>query len=490
MISGFYLCVGSPTNVDVLPALVGETLLASVPFAVAGQKLNPRNLSAVCGVQITAGTDRTRVPCVYPERWAPGSKTLAGTRGVGTFSLKLSKTILAVGLALSSSTTWAAGQTGQPTAAEKKSATKIVLPPSPKALLPDDFDGWVATAPLKSVDDPAQMDPANAPALKEYGFTTGAAADYKREGDTLNLHAMRFGDVSGALGAYTYYRQNGWPKADIGTAAASDHNHVIFWVGTTVVQATFSRVGPMSAGELREIARRLPSATGSRAVLPPVLANLPKASLEDHTTHYALGPASYAGSGGVLPPSLIDFDKGAETVTATYSLSSGPATLTIIDYPTPQIAQAQEAAIQAYLKAADKAQPAWPKPLADSDAASLEVRHSGPLVALVSGDAIPDESHRLLESVHYEADLTAIPEPVPSEVQKTGEILMSIAVITLVGGGAAILLGGFLGGGRALYRVAHGKPASSVYDEEFIHLDLREKWPEGGGAPDGPHPKG
>ena len=40
------------------------------------------------------------------------------------------------------------------------------------------------------------------------------------------------------------------------------------------------------------------------------------------------------------------------------------------------------------------------------------------------------------------------------------------------------MLGGFFGGGRALYRVARGKPASSVYDEEFIHLDLREKWDE------------
>ena len=47
----------------------------------------------------------------------------------------------------------------------------------------------------------------------------------------------------------------------------------------------------------------------------------------------------------------------------------------------------------------------------DSDLASLEVRRSGPLVCLVSGDAIPDESHRLLEMVHYEADLTSIPQP-------------------------------------------------------------------------------
>jgi hypothetical protein len=188
--------------------------------------------------------------------------------------------------------------------------------------------------------------------------------------------------------------------------------------------------------------------------------------------------------------SLVAFDKGAETVTADYGLTSGPARLTIIDYPTPQIAQAQEKAIRDYLKAGSHAQPPWPKPLMDSDLASLEVRHSGPIVVVVSGDAIPDESHRLIESVHYEANLTAFSLPVESDVEKTSKLLFGITALCVVGGGAAILLGGFFGGGRALFRVARGKPASTVFDEEFIHLDLREELSESGGAIRGPHPKG
>ena len=70
-------------------------------------------------------------------------------------------------------------------------------------------------------------------------------------------------------------------------------------------------------------------------------------------------------------------------MTANYSLRSGSATLTIIDYPTPQIAIAQESKIRAYVKAGSQTQPAWPKPLLDSDVASLEVRRSGPLGAPV-----------------------------------------------------------------------------------------------------------
>jgi hypothetical protein len=135
----------------------------------------------------------------------------------------------------------------------------------------------------------------------------------------------------------------------------------------------------------------------------------------------------------------------------------------------------QETRIRAYIKAGSKAQPPWPKPLQDSDQVSLEVRRSGPLVVLVSGDAIPEESHILLESVHFESDLMSIPQPKESDAVKTGKFLVGITLLILIGGSSAILLGFFLGGFRAVYRISRGKPASSVYDEEFISLNLRDR---------------
>jgi hypothetical protein len=369
-------------------------------------------------------------------------------------------------------------------------ATHLMLPPVPKALLSESFAGWIAVQPPSTITASAYADPANAAALDEYGFTDGAQADYKRSGETLALRALRFHDASGAYGAYSFYRQNGWPKEEIGTGAASNHNRVLFWVGNTVVDANFSRIGPMSGAELRELAGQLSVPEGSKALAPPVLANLPKASMDAQTTHYAVGPAGYAGAGGVLPPELVSFDRGAEAVTANYTLRSGPATLTIIDYPTPQMAAAQETKIRAYIKAGSQTQPPWPKPLADSDLASLEVRRSGPLVAVVSGDAIPDESHKLLATVHFETDLTSMPRQRDSEVAMTGKLLLGITVLVLIGIGTAILLGLFLGGGRALYRIARGKPISSVFEEEFIRLNLREEWVESPPIIDRPHLKG
>ncbi len=362
-----------------------------------------------------------------------------------------------------------------PATAQSSKAAPVPPEAANKSVLPDVFDGWVEAAKPTTLTDATQADASNAAALKEYGFTGGTFATYKRGGETLSIHELRFGDLSGAYGAYTFYRQNNWPKEDIGTGATSDRKRVLFWKGSIVIDATFSTITTSSAAEMREIAKRIGSPRGNRGLAPTILASLPQDSLEKQTTHYALGPAGYAGAGGVLPAELIGFDKGAEeTVTANYDLRSGPATLTLINYPTPQIAAAQETRIREYLKADGKGTPAWTKPLNDSDKASLEVRRSGPIVALVSGDAIPDESHKLLQLVHYDEEMTAIPQPTVSEVSKTSQLLMGIATICMIGAGAAILLGFFLGGGRALYRIARGKPASSVYEAEFIRLNLKD----------------
>jgi uncharacterized protein DUF6599 len=345
-------------------------------------------------------------------------------------------------------------------------------------LLPTSFSGWdSATATqsaAKPVTDPMQTDPSSAAALKEYGFTDAVFRDYTREGETLKVKALRFADASGAYGAYSFYRKSGWPKEDVGTGAASDHNRVLFWIGNVVVDSQFSRISAMSGSELRELAATIPVPAGNKSLSPPILASLPQKEIDGQTTHYAVGPAGYAGSGGVLPPELVGFDRGAETATATYSLRSGPATLTIIDYPTPQMAAAEEKGIATYLKAGNTPQHPFTKPLQDSNPAAIEVRRVGPLVAVVSGDAITDEAHKLLLSVHYEADMSPVPGEPNTEIRKTAQLLVAIITLVIVMFVAAVLLALFLGGGRALYRYLRGKPISSVYDEEFIRIDLSE----------------
>src|SRR5579859_726435 len=364
----------------------------------------------------------------------------------------------------------------EPKPATKSTPAQALKPDA--ALLPSAFSGWETSSAPKPVTDPAQADEANAAALKEYGFTDGLLADYARNGETLKIKALRFTDASGAYGAYSYYRHSGWPKEQIGTGAASDHNRILFWIGNVVVDSQISHVSTMTGSDLRDLAKTIPVPAGNKALAPPILGNLPRRYMDPQTTHYALGPAGYlgpAGAGdplGVLPPDLVGFDRGAETATATYGLSSGPTTLTIINYPTPQIAAAQEKAIAAYLKAGDSPQHPFTKPLKDSNVTVLEVRRSGPLVAVVSGDPIADDAHKLIATVHFDADMSAIPGGGDTEVQKTAKLVIAIITLVVVMFIAALLLALFLGGGRVAYRYLRGKPISSMYDQEFTKLNL------------------
>lgn len=343
----------------------------------------------------------------------------------------------------------------------------------PATLLPGDFAGWQLAGTAKSVTDPAAMDPSSGPVLKECGFTDGSTGDYSRDGAKLALHALRFEDATGAYCAYTFYRHNGWPKEEIGRGGSSDNNRVIFWMGNIVVDANFERITPMSAAELRELAKSLPTPAGNAASPPPLPSYLPQGSLESQSTHYALGVESYTRSGGVLPPSLIDFTRGAETLTANYHLHSGDGTLTIISYPTPQLAGDRERAIDTFLKAGNSPQAAWSQSLVESNPASLQVRRSGPYVAVTNGNFSAEDAHRLLGNINYQAEVTWSQIPI-SEAGKTARLMLGIFALTGILGGTAILLGLFFGGGRAFYRKLRGRPISSMEEVEFISLNLRK----------------
>lgn len=348
------------------------------------------------------------------------------------------------------------------------------LEPAPSPLLPTDFAGWhEAAAPQRSTA-PEAADQANAAVLREYGFTEFASANYTQPDGKLSVRAIRFADATGAYGAFTFYRRPGMQKEDIGNEGAFDGAHVLFWTGATLVDATFDHLTAMSASQLRELADDLPKIGGPSSVAPPLPKYLPPAALDRNTIRYALGPVGYMRSGGVLPPAVINFDREAEVVTADYAGQNGNGTLTLLMYPTPQMAIHQQQAVQSLLATGKTPQAAWPQPLADSNPASLLVRRSGPIVAIASGNFSVSEAHKLLNGINYSADITwNHPEGYVSEASKTARLLLGIAYLTGILGAAAIILGLFFGGGRAIVRRLRGKPPSALNDEDFISLKLR-----------------
>ena len=353
-------------------------------------------------------------------------------------------------------------------------ASRTPAPPAQPPLLPADFAGWHQVSPAQQSAAPEAADQANAPVLHEYGFTQFASANYTQPDNKLNLRAIKFQDATGAFGAFTFYQRPGMQKEDIGQGGAFDGAHVLFWTGATLIDATFDHLSAMSAAELRELADALPKIGGPSSIPPPLPKYLPAPALDSSSIRYTVGPVAYVRSGGVLPPQVVDFDRDAEAVTANYATPNGDGTLTLLMYPTPQLAINREQAIQALLKAGNSPQAAWPQPLADSSSVSLLVRRSGPLVAVTSGSFSADEASKLLHSINYTADITwNHPEGYVSEVSKTARLLVGIAYLIGILGSTAIILGLFFGGGRAVIRRLRGKPVSTLNDEDFISLKLK-----------------
>ena len=350
-------------------------------------------------------------------------------------------------------------------------ADKPAPPAAAQPFLATTFAGWNAGATHVSASAEA-ADPANAEVLKEYGFTEFESATYSRDGNQLTVRALRFADASGAYGAYTFYRRPAMKAITVGEQAAFDGaTRIIFWSGSVICDAVFQQVTASSGEDLRELANALPKPPSSAATPPNLPGYLPKDGLDISATRYALGPVSYARSGGALPATLIDFPRGAEVLTAQYSGAGGDGALTIVNYPTPQIAGDRLRAIQAYLGQHD---PSAPQALTDSSTSSIRIRRSGPLVVLTTGDFTAARADKISNEVHYDADVTYNnPKGYVSEETKTAKLVLGIFYLIGAMLGITVIIGIFLGTGRILYRRMRGKPATSMEEMEFIKLDLR-----------------
>ncbi len=341
-------------------------------------------------------------------------------------------------------------------------------PQNPKIatpLLPSSFAGQPREGDIVTMSTPAQVDAAHAGVLKEDGFVTAAAARYQGIGLTSwTVQVIRFGDLTGALSAFTAYRDPAMQAPAVGDNAAA--NPALFLVrnGTTL---TVVRAPELGGGDGKQDARQLLSSVkaliaglppiGGPAAIPPVLPGLlPAEGLEKQTMRYAIGPQGYSGP---LPVAAIDFKRDGEAAVAQYRLrGGGTAILTLIMLPTPQIAGA-----------ALRTTTALPD-------ATLHVaaRRSGPLVGVVSGAGVSQQdAEGLLSKVHYVSDLTLNqPQGYISEVAKTAKLLLGIAYLIAILGIAAFTIAIFLGGGRLLLRRLRGKPDSVMNDDDFISLKL------------------
>lgn len=253
----------------------------------------------------------------------------------------------------------------------------------------------------------------------------------------------QFDDATGAVAAHDYLRKSA---------------PYVVREGVSVVVANLTGSSREAEALLRTVETGLPKVGGPRGLAPLLPTFLPEKGLEKDTTHYALGPLGYRAMGGVLPAESVGFDKAAEAMTARYQ---GEGTLTLLLYPTPQIAGAHGREIETEMNREGAA------------AGTVKLRREGPLVLLTTGNWNAAEAQKMVEGIHLRNEVTwdkPVPPEFHAEIKKTVSLLSSILIFCGLGALAAVVLGLFFGGGRAAIRVLQGKPAAS--EPEFLRIDL------------------
>jgi hypothetical protein len=326
----------------------------------------------------------------------------------------------------------------------QEAKTMLAMPPLP--LLPESL----RTGPDHDAGDGApSWSGADGAILVEDGikrYERGDAESPAAHGNVPSgtVTVYQFDDATGAYAAYSYLRKS-----------SADH---VMLSGVSVVVSNLKLYPESAAALLKTVQVGLPKVGGTKG-LPPLLPTfLPTQGLMRETVKYALGPLAYRATGGVLPPEIIGFDKAAEVVTANYE---GKGTLTMLLFPTPQIAGDHGRQIEAEMNRQG------------ASAGTVKLRREGPLVLMTTGAWKPAEAQQTIENIHLRNEVTwnkPMPPEFHSEVRKTVSLLTSILLFCGLGALAAVVLALFFGGARAAIRVMQGKPAAT--EPEFLRIDL------------------
>jgi hypothetical protein len=334
----------------------------------------------------------------------------------------------------------------------------LMEPPVP--LLPATLGKMKRVAEGDVGDGLGLVDAADAAVMTEDGLRRFARSEYVDGPRQGTVTAYKFMDASGAVAAYDYFRRPGMRTEKVGDDAVSNGDELLMRSGANVVVSHF-RLEHESMIELtRELIAGLPKVGGSAGIAPmlPTLVT-GKVGTDAESVRYALGARGYTAMGGVLPAQTVGFDKNAETVTAR---TKDGGVLTLLLYPTPQIAGDHMRAIEALRRQQSSVL-----------TGTVKIRREGPLLLLTTGAWTADEAQKMVDGIHLRSEVTW-DKPVPldfgTEVRKTFSLLENIAIFCAISALAMLVLGLFLGYGRALVRVMQGKPAAS--EPEFLRIDL------------------
>ncbi|MFZ1203452.1 MAG: DUF6599 family protein [Candidatus Acidiferrales bacterium] len=316
---------------------------------------------------------------------------------------------------------------------------------SAQQVLPHSFAGWTQTnaqafgASGMPSSANAQADAASA--ATEYGFAGGESATYTQGSQSLDVTLYKMKDPTGAYGEYSYLRVPGMAPANLTDHSSITSDRALVLAGNLVVEIQGNNLTAHTA-DLKALVNAV-AQHAHEEPLPTLWQDLPQKNVVEGTDRYVLGPQTL---NQLFPGGIGDsvaFSKGAEAEVARYHLGGHEATLLIVDFPTPQMAEHMLADIKTKYNV-DGSQPG-------SSAPPLFAVRSLTLLAVIAGVPSQTEADALLAQVQSGAELTwdeptfqfkepSIEMMIVGAIEGTGVICLFALIAGLAFGGLRVIV--------------------------------------------------
>src|SRR5215469_177413 len=260
----------------------------------------------------------------------------------------------------------------------------------------------------------------------EYGLRDYESGVYDNAGAKMNATAYQLQDSTGAMAAFLWLRPATAKVSRVADLAAETANDLMVVRGNFLLHFEGYKPTP---GEIEGLAGTFSHVDGTP--FPTLPGYLPAQDLIPNSERYISGPIGLARFANLVPPSVAAFRYGSESITGVFHSPKGDITLSVFNYPTPQIAMDRLTDFQ--------------------NVPGAMAKRSGPLVAVVVKPADPDMAERLLSQVQYRADIT-MQEHIPTRRDNIGNLVINAFILTGILLVFCVVAGLGVGGFRILRR--------------------------------------
>lgn len=237
----------------------------------------------------------------------------------------------------------------------------------------------------REITEPASLVEVPEGALfAEAGFRHYARRTYRlTPSGRLTIETLLLNDAKAAYSLLTLLRTGVVGKGPPGDFAGGSEQDLIFSQYNVLV-----RIRSDASGDLtRRVARSVGNRIGLHEREPSLITNLPKAGLDPASLRYCLGPLAFARYAQPVGGKSLEFRDELEIAQARYRLDDQTGLLSMVGFPTIQLAEEYFDRLFG---------------LMDHDAKSqVYLKKSGPMLAILEGDFAPQTADQLLSTIEF-----------------------------------------------------------------------------------------